>query len=349
MKNFSIGLVAACLGFAATGSASLAQGKGEIVMAAFGGGNGETWRESVAKPFQAATSIPVKVTDLPNTDTAIRATPNNPQYNMAWVGAFQAVNLFRDGLIETFDMADLPELKNVPDKYLPKAPDGKIIGIPVQFQYYGIAYNTKLAKATDFTSWTSLTEPKWKGKLAIAQPFVAASYDLMMFAKIGGGDERNIEPGLPAFRAFTKNSMTVLTSFAQGNTLLSRGEISAMPFYSGRVRALKKENADVDITIPKEGAVMLAYMLVVPKGAKDRGAYMDFLRYSTQPEGQLRMLDYSAYIPFNTRAQLSAAQVADLGMPLQELIGKLYQPDYWVLADNQKKYVDMVEKIQAER
>jgi putative spermidine/putrescine transport system substrate-binding protein len=290
----------------------------------------------------------VKVVDLPNTEPAVRASPGNPQYNMAWVGYFQAANLYKDGMIETFDESDFPELKNVPDKYVMKAPDGKIIGVPVQFQYYGIAYNTKMAQASDFSSWMALTDPKWKGKLAEPQAFVSATYDLVMFAKIAGGDERNVEPGIPALKAFNKNALTVLTSFAQGNTLLSRGEVAALPFYSARVEALKKDHADVDIVIPKEGAVMLTYMLVVPKGAKDRDAYMAFLRYATKPEGQLRMLDYSAYIPFNTSAKLTDDETKILGMPLQTLMDRLYQPDYWVLAVNQTKYVDMVEKIQAE-
>lgn len=340
------GLIFGSLAAVASADAQTSPG---VVMAAYGGGNGETWREMMGKPFTAATKIPVQIADLPNTEAAIRASAGSPQYNMAWVGYFQAASLYKDGLIETFDIADFPELKNVADKFLLKAPDGKLVGIPVQFQYYGIAFNTDQAKASDFPSWTSLGDSKWKGKLAQGQPFVAASYDLVMYAQIAGGDEKTAEKGIPEFEKFSRNALTTMTSFAQGNTLLSRGEIAATPFYSGRVRALKKEKAPVDITIPKEGAVMLPYMLVVPKGAKNREAYMEFLKYATQAEGQLRMFDYSAYIPLNGKSALSAQQTADLGMPLSDLITKLYQPDYWLLSENMKKNTDLVEKIQAGR
>ena len=334
---------AACLGTA------MAQNAPGVVMAAYGGGNGETWRESVGKPFTQATSIPVTISDLPNTEAAIRASAGNPQYNVAWVGYFQALSLYKDGLIETFDAARFPELRNVPDKYQLKTPDGKLIGIPIQFQYYGIAFNTSLVKASDFQSWTALADPKWKGKLAQAQAFVAASYDLPMFAKIAGGSVSNVEPGLPEFKKFTQNALTVMTSFAQGNTLLSRGEIVAAPFYSGRVRALKKEGAPVDITIPREGGVMLPYMLVVPKGAKNTDAFMSFLKFALEPASQLRMFDYSGYIPMNTLSKLSTQQVVELGSTLPELMSHLYQIDYWAQQRTMKSNTDIVEKIQAAR
>jgi putative spermidine/putrescine transport system substrate-binding protein len=334
---------------AITPSVALAQSGPGVVMAAYGGGNGDTWRETVGKPFAKATGIPVQITDLPNTETPIRAQAGNPQYNVAWVGYFQAAQLYKDGLIETFDQADFPELKNVPEKFLLKTPDGKLTGIPVQFQYYGIAFNTKEAKASDFPSWMSLTEPKWKGKLAQGQAFVAASYDLVMYAHIAGGSENNIEPGIPAFTKFSQNCLTVMTSFAQGNTLLSRGEVAATPFYSGRVRALKKDNAPVDIVIPKEGAILLPYILVVPKGAKNRDALMQFLKYATEAPTQLAMYDYSGYIPFNLNAKLNDKQVAELGMPLNELGNHLYLTDFWALAENMKKNTEIAEKIQAGR
>ena len=341
-------LLGALLGAASVGGA-LAQTSPGVVMAAYGGGNGETWREMVGKPFTLATSIPVTIADLPNTEAALRASAGNPQYNVAWVGYFQALNLYKDGLLETFDVGQVPELKNVPDKYQLKTPEGRYIGIPVQFQYYGIAFNTAQAKASDFQSWTALANPKWKGKLGQAQAFVAASYDLPMFAKIAGGGEANVEPGVPDFKKFTQNALTIMSSFAQGNTLLSRGEIAAAPFYSGRVRALKKEGAPVDITIPREGAVMLPYMLVVPKGAKNVDALLSFLKYASEPASQIRMYDYSGYIPLNTQSKLSDKQVAELGLTLPALMGRLYQIDYWAQQKAMKSNTDIVEKIQAGR
>lgn len=330
-------------------SPALAQSSPGVVMAAYGGGNGDTWREMIAKPFTQATSIPAQVSDLANTETPIRASRGNPQYNVGWVGYYAAATLYKEGLLETFDTAEFPGLRDVPERFLLKAGDGRVIGFPVQFQYYGIAFNTQQAKASDFPSWTSLGDAKWKGRLAQAQPFIGASYDLPMFSHIAGGTERNLDPGLPGFRAFSRNATTVMTSFAQGNTLLSRGEVAAAPFYSARVRALKRDGAPVDIMIPGEGALMLPYMLVVPKGAKNREALVAFLNYALQPGPQIRMFDYSGYIPMNAAAKLDDKQAADLGMPLPELLKRLYVTDFWAQADTLKPATELVETIQAAR
>lgn len=348
-RRLAVGVFVGLASALAFAPGALAQSTEGVVMAAYGGGNGDTWRTVVGAPFTAETKTPVKITDLPNTEAAIRASASNPQYNVAWVGYFQAVTLFKDGLIETFDPKDFPEISKVPERFVLKAPDGRLLGIPVQFQYYGIAFNTQQAKSSDFDSWMALADPKWAGKLAQAQAFVAGSYDLVMYAKIAGGDESNVAPGLPAFSAFTKNSMTIMSSFAQGNTLLTRGEVAAAPFYSARIRSLKKDSAPVDIAIPKEGAILIPYILVVPKNAKNQDAYTAFLKHAMKPDVQLKMYDYAGYIPFNTSAQLSDKQVSELGMPLINLIDRLYAPDSWKLSDNLAKSIKLVEELQAKK
>jgi len=324
-----------------------AQGKGEVVMAAYGGGNGETWRKGAAQPFTAQTGIPARVIDLPNVDAAFRAHAANPQYNVGWAGSFNAVNLHREGLIETFAPDDFPELKSVPAAFQIKAADGRLLGIPVQFQFYSIAYNTTLAKASDFESWKSLADSKWKGKLSMAQAYIAANYDLVMYSRANGGNEKDIAAGMNTLRDVAKNTLTILTSFAQGNTLLGRGEVSALPFYSARIWALKAEGAKVDIVVPKEGALMLPYLLIVPKGAKDRDAYMAFIKYSLQAAVQLKMYDVSGYLPLNPDAKLTPEQERGLGMPLPALMSKLYSPDWTVIADAQKERTNSIEMIQA--
>ena len=232
-------LLAAALPMLMAGTA-MAQG---VTMAAYGGGNGETWRKGVQQQFTAATHISAKVVDLPDTEAALRASAASPQYNVAWVSAFSAANLFRDGLLQTFDAKDFPELAGLPEADLMRAPDGRLIGIPVQYQFYSIAYNTAQAKASDFPSWLSLGEPAWKGRIAVPQPYIAASYDVPMLAHIAGRDWRDSAAGLAAYKPVLANAFTTLSSFAQGNLLLSRGEVAALPFYSARITALKQSGA----------------------------------------------------------------------------------------------------------
>ena len=87
------------------------------------------------------------------------------------MSAFSAANLFRDGLLQTFDAKDFPDLAGLPYADLMRAPGGRLIGIPVQYRFYSIAFNTAQAKASDFPSWQSLGEPAWKGRIAVPQAY----------------------------------------------------------------------------------------------------------------------------------------------------------------------------------
>lgn len=327
---------------------ALAQGRGEIVMGAWGGGTSATWKTGVGDPFTAKNQIPVKINEWPDPEPQIRAQAANPQYNMAVATYFNAANLWRDGLLETFDAKDVPLLETVDPRYVLKAPDGKVIGVPAYFQYYGIAVNTELAKTSDFQSWNDLANPKWKGKLSVTRPIYASTYDLVMFAKINGGDEKNIKPGEALLKALGNNAVNVYNSMAQLNTLLTRGEVVAAPYYVTRVWGLKEQGAkNVEFVLPKEGGLMLPYLLIVPKNAKHRDAYMAFLNFQLEPAQQLKMLDLSGYLPFNSKAELSKKDVERIGMPMNELLPKLYQPDWDVIATTHKERIALVEQLLA--
>lgn len=346
MSSIAHTLMAAALVVAAAGPA-WADG---VTMAAYGGGNGETWRQGLVKQFTAATQTPARVVDVPDTEAALRAGAARPQYNVAWVTGFSAASLFRDGLLETFDAKDFPGLAGLPDADLMRAPEGRLIGIPVQFQYYSIAFNTQQAKASDFPSWHSLGDPAWKGRIAVPQPYIAASYEVPMLAHLAGkdaGKDADGAAGLAAYKPILANAFTILTSFAQGNLLLSRGEVAALPFYSARIAALKKDGAPVDIVLPKEGGLMLPYYLVVPKNAQDLPAAVAWMQAAAQPEAQLRMYDISGYLPLSPKAALSPEQTAALGMDLPALRARLHEPDWWAVSAGEKALAGLVEQMQA--
>ena len=317
-----------------------------VTMAAYGGGNGETWRKGLVEQFTAATKITAKVVDVPDTEAALRASAGKPLYNVAWVSAFSAANLSRDGLLQTFDAKDFPELAGLPDADFLRTPDGRLVGIPVQFQYYSIAFNTAQAKASDFPSWRSLGDPAWKGRIAVPQPYIAASYDVPMLAHLAGKDADSAA-GLALYKPILANAFTTLSSFAQGNLLLSRGEVAALPFYSARIAALKHDGAPVDIALPKEGGLLLPYFLVVPKDAPDLPAVTAWLKAAVQPDAQLRMYDISGYLPFSPKATLSPQQTHDLGLDLPALHAKLYEPDWWAVSAGEKALSGQIEQLQA--
>lgn len=324
-----------------------AQAPPKIVVATWGGGVGDTWREAFGKPFAAASGTPVTVNEVADPSAQIRAQAASPQYN-AFVGTFtDAVNLHRDGLIETFDPADFPSVANTLPGYRMTGKDGRLLGMPVYFQYYGIAVNTDLVKPGQIASWKDLAAPKWKGQIAITRPVYASIYDLTVFAYAEGGNERDVTPGLDLFKRIAANAMTVYSSMAQMNQLLQRGEVAAAPYYATRIWAMKKQGLPVDMVIPKEGALITPYIAMVPKGTFDLVAAKKFLTFLSEPGPQGRMTDLTGYLPLSSGAVLTPAQEKMLGMSLDALKAKLIQPDWTVIAEQQQKRADIVEQLTA--
>ena len=341
-------LLGTCL--SAFALASPAWAADTIHMATWGGGNGKMWQQAFAEPFTKATNIPVTITEVVAPESQIRTDGDHPQYQVAIVSIAEAILLRREGRIQDLDPATLPDVKNTPAAMLPHGDDGKLIGVVPYYQYVGIAVNTDLAPASDFSSWKSLADPKWKGKLAISRPAYSAMFDMTVMAVANGGSDKNLQPGLHDFASYAGNAMTSYTSMAQMNQLLMRGEIVAGSYYSSRLWEMRKQgNANLELVIPKEGVFPMTYAVVVPKNVPMTSELTQWLDYITTAAPQQRAYELSGYNPASTAAKLDPAKTkAELGLSLEDLRSKMIPLDWAVLASDQKERTAMAEKIFAE-
>lgn len=329
-------------------SPALAQTPPTVTMAVWGGGGALVWRESFVPEFTAATNIPVRIVEVPNPAGSLRSPAAANQYTVALVTYFEAVQLAQAGLIETFTAQELPRLSDVTEAYQPRMPDGRFAGIPVYFTFYGIGFNTTLARAEDFASWNNLTDARWRGRIAITRPVYAASYDLVIMARARGGDERNVAPGIPLLRAVIENSLTTYSSLAHMNTLLTRGEAVAVPYYASRVWSLRRQGAtDISITIPREGALMLPYVVVVPKGMRNREVALRWMNHAGSAAPQAKAAAMDGWLPMNRTTVLPPELEQVIGSPLPRLMEQLYAPDWNVIVQNQEARMDEIERLMA--
>lgn len=320
----------------------------KVVMASWGGGGALTIKRAFGEPFTKATSLPVELMEVPDPSAAIAAAQGRPSFNVAIAASFQAAALARRGLIEELTVDDLPAIKSIPEKYWVKANSGKLVGMPVWFQFYGVAYNTDLAKATEFSSWTSLADKKFRKRISVTRPVFSAPYDLTLFAKINGGDEKNIQPGTELFKAIAGNTLSVYTSMASFQSQLSRGEMTAAPYYSSQVMMTKRAGVkNIDIVIPKEGGLALSYVYVIPKGAKDIDAAKRFINSVVEKDAQLRAAE-DGTLPLNPQAVLPEHLVKEIGYSLQEVMDRTYSPDWNVVASHLDERLTLVEKLMDE-
>ncbi len=326
-------------------SPARAQGAGKVIMASWGGGGARMWRETFTAPFQQATGIEATVAEVPDPAAAVAAAQGRPQHNVIVAASYQAANLARRGLIEEFSEAELPALEHIPEQYRIRNTEGKLLGVPIYFIYYGIAYNTDMARPADFATWEALTERKWRGQISITRPLFLAPYDLTLYAKLKGGDEANIQPGIPMLEAVAKNAISVYTSMASLQQQLSRGEVAAAPFYSGQIQMLRKGGQnDVNITLPREGGLVLSYILSIPKGAQDRAAALRYINACIDPPKQVSAAE-SGYLPLSTNVTLPNAIERELGMSMAEVRARNWSPNWYTIAADLEQRIRLAEQI----
>ncbi len=80
MKITRRGLAGLAMGAGLSGMrTAAAQGAGKLVVATWGGGVGDTWREAFGKPFEARSKIPVTVSEVAEPSAQVRAQAGAPQ------------------------------------------------------------------------------------------------------------------------------------------------------------------------------------------------------------------------------------------------------------------------------
>ena len=317
----------------------------EVIHATWGGAGAVTLNDYVMKPFSEKTGIETRVAEVPNTAGAVRS-PTATQYNVVTTTYFEGVSLAQADLLEGFSDEELPNVADLPQNIVLRNAAGQIVGVPSYFTYYGITFNNEQASAEDFTSWNSLKDPKWKGKLAMTRPVYSSAYDLTIYAHANGGDAANVDAGKELLEGLIGNSLTTYTSLAHMNTLLGTGEVTAVPFYASRVWDLRRKGqTNIEMAIPKEGALLLAYTNVMPKGAADREETRQYLNFLASAESQVNISVQTGNIPTNKNAVLPQAYIDTIGMTQEELMSKMYTPDWNAVVENHEERLNMVEQM----
>lgn len=117
-------------------------------------------------------------------------------------------------------------------------------------------------------SWADLLDPKYKGLIGILDPtsaFVGYA-GAVAVNKALGGNLHDLTPAIDYFKKFKKNDPIIPKQTAYARVL--SGEIPIMiDFDFNAYRAKYKDKAPVEFVIPKEGTIVVPYVLSLVKGA----------------------------------------------------------------------------------
>lgn len=308
---------------------SLPAGAQERVLqvAAYGGSYEQLMRQEIFPAFEKQHGVRIEYTAGNSTDTLARlvATRSSPQIDVAIMDdgpMYQAIAL---GLCKDLEPAAVYD-----DLYdSAKVSGGKATGLGAVA--VGLMYNTKYFAEQGWpapTSWADLKDPKYAGKLVV--PPLSNTYGLhalVMEAELGGGGERNIDPGFEAFsKEIDPNVLAYEASPGQMTSLFQSGQAVLSVWGSARVNSLANTGFPVKMVYPKEGAVSLG-IIGCPIAGRDTPEAQALLQYLLSPEVQEKVARGYGYGPVNKNAKLTEEEA--VGIPYgPEQVGKLRVIDW---------------------
>lgn len=279
-----------------------------------GGDMERTFTQHVFSAFEKANDV--KVVVVPGTSSDIlakaQAYKDNPQMHVMFLDDGVMLRAASMGLCEK--LKDDPVLAQL-DPNARLAGD-KAAGITMGMT--GLAYNTKLFAEQGWqppTSWMDLADPKYKGKV-VFQSAASSSFGLhgfLMFNRIQGGDESNVEPGFKNFKStIGKNVLEYISSSAKVAEMVQTNEAAIFPLNITGVARLKRRDIGVEYAPPKEGAALLMVAQCVLANNSEPELAQKLALYLLSAEAQSLALENGGEIPSNTTVQPSDKTKAEL-------------------------------------
>ncbi len=273
-------------------------------------------------PFEAATGIKVNVKDYEGTAAGL-AILDQSQPGDWDVMVIDAVDVGR--AVDLDLLAPLPADQLATADFFPElvmaennTRDGVTYAVTEKFGYNTIAFDKSRVDPADMADMAVLTSGKYDGRIAIYDYYLPVLGLLglsqgMATASLDAASVEALRAPLYALKAASKQVSDVVAS----QTALATGEVDILIGGGEWLTAvLAADNANLDWTIPKQGALRWAQSIAVLKASTQAEAALQFVNYITSPEGQALLATSSCYwgMPANAKAGhiLTAEQKAVL-------------------------------------
>jgi spermidine/putrescine transport system substrate-binding protein len=285
---------------------------------------------ALIEPFEAATGIKVNLKEYEGTAAGLAILDQSKPGD--WdVMVIDAVDVGR--AVDRGLLAELPADKLATADFFPElvmaaanTRDGKTYAVTEKFGYNTIAYDKTKVDPADMEDMATVLSGKYDGRIAIYDYYLPV---LGLLEVAAGGQTATMTPAslaalqepLMKLKAASKSVSDVVSS----QTALATGEVDILVGGGEWLTAvLAADNANLDWTIPKQGAVRWAQSLAVLEASTKKDAALQFVNYITSPEGQARLATSSCYwgMPAN-------AKTGDVLTPEQKTVLRWdNQPDY---------------------
>lgn len=307
--------VAAVFVLAAPGAAT-AQTK--TLYVGMNGGNFErTYAQAVFPEFEKANDVKIVVVPGTSSDILAKAiaAKDKPQMHIMFLDDGVMVRAIGAGLCQQLKPG--PELDQLEQGTRLKGD----MAAGIDMGMTGLGYNKKMFDENGWaapTSWMDLADPKYKD-MVVFQSLSASTFGLhafLMFNRIQGGNEANVEPGFAKFRDMIgKNVLEFIPSSAKISEMVQTGDAAIFPLPPALVSTLKSRGIPIEYAQPKEGPVVLMVAQCVIADNSEPDLSQKLAAYLLSASAQSNALAAGNIVPSNTTAKATtpdAVQTLDI-------------------------------------
>jgi putative spermidine/putrescine transport system substrate-binding protein len=301
MKNVKR-IALSCLPMASLLLTATAHADPTLYLGMNGGTMERVYADKVLPAFEAANHV--KVVIVPGTSSDIlakvQASKDNPQLHVMFLDdgiMYRAISMgLCDKLQDSPQLADIPAKAKIKDQ-----------AVAVTLGVTGLAYNTRMFKEKGWappTSWMDLADPKFKDKV-VFQSVASSTFGLhgfLMFNRIQGGSESNVEPGFAAWpKTVGPNVLEYIASSAKISEMVQTDEAAIFPLTPTQVTTQQLLGVPMEYAQPKEGAVVLNVAQCVIAHNDQPELAQKLAAFLLTPEAQAPALELGDQIPSNPK------------------------------------------------
>ncbi len=261
--------------------------------------------ENTLDDFARATGIRVQTSYFATNDELFaKLKAGKPGYDVI-VPTNEFVTRMREaGILQPLDLSAIPNLKNIPPEFLGQHYDeAPKHSIPYTWLVLGIGYRKSRVNGVP-DSWKWLFDSDlYKGRVALNSE---APDLLRLGAKYMGRSLNGVDAAtLKAVEEMLIRQKPNIKAFHEdnGQDLLLAGDVDLVLEPNGDIAQIAMEDDDIGFVVPREGSLLNADTLAIPKGApRSEQAHM-FINYLLDPQVGKHIIETILYPTPNAAAK----------------------------------------------
>ena len=311
---------------------------GQVVVGTWGGDYGQLLSDLIDKPLLTPKGIEV-LQDVANADprkTKLLAERQSRRGSMD-VACLSDSDHYIVAGTDAFEAVDGAKVSRL-DKVFPELRTDT--AIPHIYSAQVILYNENLVKAPP-TSWAELWDPKWRGRIGLADILYPAN--TLAAALAGGGGVSNYDPAEKKLMELRSLDVKIYPSNEALAAGLKSEEVWFTIMWLARGFMWKKAGIPLSHVVPREGAVSIVFEASVPRNARNKDGGFAYLDAMLDPKAQAAFADKMGYVPTVSDAVLPEGLAKQVSLSEADR-ARLLKPDYKYQTERAQRTLDFWNK-----